>query len=171
MTEGFYPKASALYKKLLKLTPDDEDAQLNLAEISQKQGLLADAKAQLNAIETRRRGRGDRAGAAEIVVKRGAIDPADFDARITGARTLAEMGRTEEAAAWFRSIHDDLLEKVTVRRLRGQIAAAGLEIVREELHVTGTVRRMPAPLGRFLGSSPLTQNALISNMEYVLMPA
>jgi len=111
MTEGFYPKASAIYKKLLKLTPNDEGAQLNVAELSQKQGLLADAKAQLNAIEVRRRGRGDRAGAAEIVVRRGAIDPADFDARITGARTLVELGRTDEAAAWFRSIHDDLLEK------------------------------------------------------------
>jgi len=65
---------------------------------------------------------------------------------------------------------DDLLEKVTVRRLRGQIANAGLEIVREELHVTATVRRMPKPIGRWLGSSPLTQNALISNMEYVLAP-
>jgi SAM-dependent methyltransferase len=66
---------------------------------------------------------------------------------------------------------DDLLEKVTVRRLRARIADAGLRIVREELHVTATVRRMPAPIGRWLGSSPLTQNALISNMEYVLAPA
>src|SRR5262249_39208439 len=41
--------------------------------------------------------------------------------------------------------HDDLLEKVRVRRLRDQIARAGLRIVREELHVTGTVRRMPVP--------------------------
>jgi tetratricopeptide (TPR) repeat protein len=111
MEEGFYPKASAIYKKLLKLTPDDESAQLNLAELSQKQGLLADAKAQLNAVEARRRSRGDRAGAAEILVRRAALDPADFDARTAGARMLAEMGRTEEAAAWFRSIHDDLLEK------------------------------------------------------------
>jgi SAM-dependent methyltransferase len=63
---------------------------------------------------------------------------------------------------------DDLLEKVTVKRLRRQIADADLRVVREELHVTGTVRRMPAALGRWLGSSPLTQNALISNMEYVL---
>ena len=111
MEEGFYPKASAIYKKLLKLTPDDESAQLNLAELSQKQGLLADAKAQLNAVEARRRSRGDRAGAAEILVRRAAVDPADFDARTAGARMLAEMGRSDEAAAWFRSIHDDLLEK------------------------------------------------------------
>src|SRR5688500_2783717 len=42
--------------------------------------------------------------------------------------------------------HDDLLEKVRVRRLRGQITAAGLRIVREELHATATVRRMPGPI-------------------------
>jgi SAM-dependent methyltransferase len=63
---------------------------------------------------------------------------------------------------------DDLLEKVRVSRLRSQIAAAGLRIVREELHVTATVRRLPASVGRWLRDSPLTQDALISNMEYVL---
>jgi SAM-dependent methyltransferase len=64
--------------------------------------------------------------------------------------------------------HDDLLELVRVRRLRGQIEASGLTIVREELHATRTVRRFPGPIARFLRTSPLTQDALISNMEYVL---
>ena len=36
--EGFYPKAGAIYKKLLKLRPDDESVQLALADISHKQG-------------------------------------------------------------------------------------------------------------------------------------
>ena len=63
---------------------------------------------------------------------------------------------------------DDLLEKVRVKRLRGQIAASGLRIVREELHATATVRRMPGPIARWLRDSSLTQDALISNMEYVL---
>jgi 2-polyprenyl-3-methyl-5-hydroxy-6-metoxy-1,4-benzoquinol methylase len=67
------------------------------------------------------------------------------------------------------SKHDDLLEKVTVSRLRKQIADAGFRIQREELHVTSTVRRMPGPIGRWLGTNSLTQNALISNMEYVLV--
>ena len=66
---------------------------------------------------------------------------------------------------------DDLLEKVRVIRLRGQIAAAGLRIVREELHATATVRRMPEPLARWLRTSSLTQDALISNMEYALSGA
>ena len=67
--------------------------------------------------------------------------------------------------------HDDLLELVTVSRLRGQIAAAGLSLVREELHATATVRRMPRGLGKWLQESPLTRDALISNMEYVLAKA
>jgi 2-polyprenyl-3-methyl-5-hydroxy-6-metoxy-1,4-benzoquinol methylase len=64
--------------------------------------------------------------------------------------------------------HDDLLEKVRVARLRRQIAEAGLRVVREELHVTATVRRLPAGLARWLRDSALTQDALISNIEYVL---
>jgi SAM-dependent methyltransferase len=63
---------------------------------------------------------------------------------------------------------DDLLEKVTVSRLRRQIASAGLRVVREELHVTRTVRRLPSALGRWLREHPATQNVVISNMEYVL---
>lgn len=72
---------------------------------------------------------------------------------------LARQGQVKE---------DDLLEKVRVRRLRAQIARAGLRIVREELHVTATVRKMPGPIARWVRDSPLTQDALISNMEYVL---
>jgi SAM-dependent methyltransferase len=66
---------------------------------------------------------------------------------------------------------DDLLEKVRVGRLRRQIADARLRIVREELHVTATVRRMPAAVARWLRDSALTQDVLISNMEYVLSRA
>ncbi len=65
---------------------------------------------------------------------------------------------------------DDLLEKVRVARLRAQIAAAGLRVVREELHMSGTVRRAPAPLGRWVTGSPLVQDLFVSNMEYVLAP-
>ena len=42
--EGFVSKAAALYKKILKLKPEDEHALLQGAEISASQGLLADAR-------------------------------------------------------------------------------------------------------------------------------
>ena len=63
---------------------------------------------------------------------------------------------------------DDLLEKVRVARLRRQIAGAGLRIIREELNVTATVRRLPAALARAVRNSRLVQDVFISSMEYVL---
>jgi len=109
--EGFYSKAAALYKKILKIIPDHEPSQLNLADISAKQGLLADAKAYLAAVGAKRRARGDRRGADDIVIKQGEIDPADVDARTTAARLLAERGDAALAAARFRELSADLQEK------------------------------------------------------------
>ncbi len=111
MREGFYPRAAALYKKILKFVPDDETTQLQLAELSARQGLLADAKSYLNAVARRRRSRGDRSGAAEIVLRLGSIDPADIDARLAAARTADEMGDPAGAATRYRALHADLMEK------------------------------------------------------------
>jgi tetratricopeptide (TPR) repeat protein len=120
MREGFYPKAAALYKKILKFDKDDEHTQLQLAEISAKQGLFADARAYLNAVAARRRNRSDRRGEAEIVVRLGELDPADIPARMSAARTLEEMGDAATAAARYKSIHDNLIE----RGLTGEALAA-----------------------------------------------
>jgi tetratricopeptide (TPR) repeat protein len=111
MAEGFYPKAAALYKKILKISPDEEGPQLNLAEISAKQGLMVDAKAYFGAIAARRRARGDRRGADEIVVRLGTLDPGDIEARLAAARVLAQSGDGDAAAQRFRQLYDDLLEK------------------------------------------------------------
>ena len=64
--------------------------------------------------------------------------------------------------------HDDLLEKVTVSSLRRQIADAGLATVREELHVTATIRRLPRFVADSVKHDALTRDIFISNMEYVL---
>jgi len=109
--EGFYPKAAALYKKILKVRPDDETALLQLAEISARLGLLADAKSQLGTVIKQRQGRGDLKGANELVVRLGALDPNDFDARLTAARVLVDTGKGADAAARFRQIADELREK------------------------------------------------------------
>jgi SAM-dependent methyltransferase len=69
------------------------------------------------------------------------------------------------------SKEDDLLEKVTVTRLRRQIADAGFDVLREELHVTGTIRRLPRFVGNAVRKERLTRDVFISNMEYVLAHA
>ena len=75
---------------------------------------------------------------------------------------LARKGQVKE---------DDLLEKVTVSSLRARIGAAGLAIVREELHVTGTVKRLPGFLAGAVRENHLVRDIFISNMEYVLAHA
>ena len=111
LNEGFYPKAAALYKKLLKVKPDSEETLLQLAEISARQGLLVDAKNYLNQVAAKRTARGDRAGAAEIVIRLGSLDPADIEARMAAAATVADMGDENGAAARYREIYTDLAEK------------------------------------------------------------
>jgi tetratricopeptide (TPR) repeat protein len=109
--EGFFSKAAALYKKILKIKPDEESVQLHLAEISAKQGLLADAKGYLLALAKKRTERGDRAGADEVTIRLGSLDSSDFDARTLAARTLERNGDPIAAAALYRAMHADLLEK------------------------------------------------------------
>jgi tetratricopeptide (TPR) repeat protein len=111
LADGFYPKAAALFKKILKITPDDEAAQMQLAELSARQGLMADAKSYLTSVAAKRRGRGDRRGADEILVKLGTIDPSDIDARIAAARVVARNGDAAAGATRFRELYSDLLEK------------------------------------------------------------
>lgn len=73
---------------------------------------------------------------------------------------LARLGRPK---------HDDLLEKVRIPRLRGHIRQAGLTIVTEALQVTGTFRRAPAALVRWLRETPIVQDIVVGNVEYVLV--
>ena len=153
--EGFYPKAAALYKKILKLQPQDEVTQIQLADISARQGLLADAKSHLNAIAARRRAKGDRRGAAEIVVRLGTIDPADFDARLAAARTLEEMGEEEEAGKRFKALHDDLLEK-------GRTAEA-IEALREFVRINPLEREARS----ILAKSALEQGDVAGAREFL----
>src|SRR5215217_1643336 len=116
---------------------------MHLGEISARQGLLADAKGYFLAIAAKRKTRGDRAGADEIVVRLGSLDPSDFDARTLAAQTLADQGDAAAAAALYRSMHDDLLEKrrpeEAARALRAAVAVnpddieARRELVRSAL--------------------------------------
>lgn len=138
--EGFLPKASALYKKILKIRPDDEATQLQLAEVSARQGLLADAKAQLTAVAERRRARGDRAGTAEIIIRLGSLDPADVDARRTAAQAVADSGDPVGAAQRFRDLAADLTDK-------GRHGDA-LEILREVVRCDPEDRDSRARLAR-----------------------
>jgi len=101
--EGFYPKASALYKKILKVKPTEEYALIRSGDVAARLGLLADAKTAYQTVADRRRKVGNVRGAAEMAVKLGTVDPEDFDARYAAARAARELGDTETALRELRA--------------------------------------------------------------------
>jgi tetratricopeptide (TPR) repeat protein len=67
--EGFIPKASALYKKTLKIKADHEHALVRLVDIAESQGLMVDAKAYLRELSKHRHQREDVVGVAQCLVR------------------------------------------------------------------------------------------------------
>jgi tetratricopeptide (TPR) repeat protein len=141
--EGFYPKASALFKKILKVKATDEYALIRSGDVAAKQGLLADAKAAYQTVSDRRRKIGNIRGAAEMAVRLGMVDPEDYSARFTAAKAARDLGDTDTAtrefkavAEWFtkegrvddaRSAYRDLLElDPTDDEARTQVLAADI---------------------------------------------
>ena len=109
--EGFLPKAVALYKKILKIKPDDERAMWHLGNISARQGLLVEARANFAALAARRRARGDARGEAEVRIRLGDLDGADLETRLSGARARVELGDEKAAVARLKQYAADLQEK------------------------------------------------------------
>jgi len=137
--DGFYPRAAAIYKKILKIKPDDEATQLQLGELSARQGVLVDAKSYFTIVADRRRARGDAAGADEMLVRLGSLDPSDIEGRLTAARVLEKSGETIGAAIRFRELHADLL---------GRNKAEALAALREAVRLNPDDREGRAELAR-----------------------
>ncbi|MEZ5290349.1 MAG: tetratricopeptide repeat protein [Vicinamibacterales bacterium] len=104
--EGFYPKAAALFKKILKVKTNDEYALIRSGDVAAKQGLLADAKAAYQTVADRRRKIGNIRGAAEMTVRLGMVDPEDFAARFQAAKAARDLGDTETAVRELRAVGD-----------------------------------------------------------------
>src|SRR5436190_10484665 len=109
--EGQFVKAAAIYKKLLKLQPDNERALLQAAELVAGQGLYADARTYLNIVLEKRKAAGDARGAAMTRVRIGALDPNDYAARVEGARARLDMNDTNGAVNELMTVAGELAEK------------------------------------------------------------
>lgn len=99
--EGFHPRASALYRKVLKLDPHSEHALCQLAEIALQLELKVDARQALSQVLDLRRRRGDAAGAEAISARLAALDgsPRVAQADAPGADDAGpEEGVPEDAA-------------------------------------------------------------------------
>lgn len=109
--EGFYPKAAALYKKILKIKPDDEYSMLQSGDMAAKLGTLADAKQYFTQIAERRQKRGDKKGATEIAIRLGTLDPEDYESRMRAAQLALESGDKATALREYKDVAARLEKK------------------------------------------------------------
>src|SRR5262245_2158053 len=108
--EGFWAKAGAIYKKILKVRPRDEHVLLQAAEMAAKLELLADARAYLETVRDLRRDGGDAPGVSAITIRMAALDPADIDARFAGASAQVAIGDVSAAVKGLKQLATELLE-------------------------------------------------------------
>ena len=109
-SRGLHSQAAVAYQRVLAVADDNEQALVQLAEIASSQNQTVEARTYLTRVEERRRGRGDRKGAAEILIQIAELDPHNFDARLAAARARQETGDSKGAVADFKKTADDLLE-------------------------------------------------------------
>jgi len=102
--QGFVPRASAVYKKILKLKPDADHALVRAGECAAQQGLLADARAFFAGAAQGRRTRGDLKGALEIVIRVGGLDRHDIGARLAAARARLQLDDVPGALQEFNDL-------------------------------------------------------------------
>jgi tetratricopeptide (TPR) repeat protein len=108
--EGQRVKAAAVYKKIVKLKPDHEHALIQAADLAAGQRLFADARAYLNTVVEKRRAAGDQRGVAQARIILGGIDPADFPARMEGARARLDVNDAAGAVRDLCAIASELSE-------------------------------------------------------------
>ncbi|MFW6067293.1 MAG: tetratricopeptide repeat protein [Myxococcota bacterium] len=108
--QGFFLKAVAVHKQILKLDPSRLDVSVKLAEMYQKLDMTNEASAAYEHVAgaLARAGQVDKALA--VLKKMVELDPENIPGRIKLAEALSKAGKAPQAAAEFE-VGADLLEK------------------------------------------------------------
>jgi tetratricopeptide (TPR) repeat protein len=104
--EGFFPRASALYKKVLKVRSNDDHALWQLADIAGRNGLLLGARSHYNRLVQDRRAAGNEQGAVDCEIRLGQLADATVDAKRLAAKAFVDRGEIRSAARLIRGVAD-----------------------------------------------------------------
>ena len=126
-SEGFLPKSAALYKKALKVNPDDEHILMQLAEIGERQGKFADAKFYLQKVAKQRLARGEQRPAAECILRLGSLEGSDLESKIAAARAAQSIGDAFRAVELLKDAAN-ILDRDKRRNESLQLLADAAEI-------------------------------------------
>lgn len=101
--QGFFLKAVAVYKQILKLDPTRLDIQIGLGEMYEMLHLVSDALATYEHVAQSYARAGQIDKALDTLLKMTALDPENIPVRIKAAEALSKAGRTKEAADEFEA--------------------------------------------------------------------
>ncbi len=107
--KGFYLKAIAVYKQILKLDETNLDVHYRLAELYTKQRLLADAISEYSYILNIFERKGRTQDAFELLKKMVEVDPNNTGVRLRLAKKELELGYEDDAVKEYCTIFDKLL--------------------------------------------------------------
>ncbi|QSQ23870.1 tetratricopeptide repeat protein [Pyxidicoccus parkwayensis] len=101
-SDGFFLKAVALYKQVLKLNPNLLEVNLKLAELHQQLGLMSEAMAYFQIVANHYDKAGDTKSSLDTLKKMVDLDPENVASKIKLAELYAREGMTREAAQEFK---------------------------------------------------------------------
>jgi tetratricopeptide (TPR) repeat protein len=127
LSEGFFPKAAALFKKALKVRPEDEHILMALAEIAERQKKFVDAKLFLRQVAKQRQARGDQRAAAEALLRLGSLDGSDVETKLAASQAAQQLGDAFRAVELLKEAAQ-ILEKDKKRGEAFQLLAEAAEL-------------------------------------------
>ncbi|WNG60453.1 tetratricopeptide repeat protein [Archangium gephyra] len=101
-TDGFFLKAVALYKQVLKLNPNLLDVNLKLAELHQQLGLMSEAMAYFQIVANHYDKAGDVKNSLDTLKKMVDLDPENVASKIKLAELYARENMPREATQEFK---------------------------------------------------------------------
>ena len=109
--QGFYRKAIAVYKQIIKLDPSMVAVYERLADLYKQMGLLPDAIEQYQAVATHHQSRGDTRAALAALKQMAELDPHNVASRVKLAEMYSKEQMVREAIDEFAKAAEFLHEQ------------------------------------------------------------
>jgi len=109
--DGFFVKAIAIYKKIIKLDPTRLAVYERLAELYHKQGLITEARTQYQVLVDYYQKHGNESSAIGVLERMVELEPEDPSPHAKLAELYHQAGRSEQELAEYRTIAELMLQK------------------------------------------------------------
>ena len=130
--DGFFVKAIAIYKKIIKLAPTSLPVYERLAELYYKQGLLNEARQQYQVLADYYQKHDNATSAVTIYQKMSQLEPENPTFHLKLAELYARLRLTDKAMASYRQLADIMIVNGSVDEAT-QVYLKAIEVSSEDL--------------------------------------